>query len=334
MKFGISLGNCSEGLTFPLPFASGDDIVNLGVYAEELGYDSVWANDHITTQHYVKALWGKPPNYYEPLVILSFIAAKTQKIKIATGVIVLPNRDIPILAKQVSTLDVISNGRLILGIGLGAYKEEFEAVHPLIDVKKRNVIFDESIEALTELLTKESASYNGKFIKFTNVELFPKPKQKPFPLYIGGNSPQSLKRVAKFGQGWLPGMLTPDELASLLNELKKYCAEFGRNFSEIDIAPQLTACIAKTREGAIRKFKKSIWYKHLESLRSSTLAGVLDDFVQRGLIGSIDDVISKIQSYIEAGVTNFAHLKFPVNSFKEEKEAVKFFAEEILPSFK
>jgi probable F420-dependent oxidoreductase len=335
VKFGISLGNCSEGLTFPIPFADGKDIVNLGVYAEELGYDSVWANDHITTQHYVKALWGKSPNYYEPLVILSFIAAKTRTIKIATGVIVLPNRDIPILAKQVSTLDDLSDGRLILGVGLGAYKEEFEAVNPSIDIKSRNIILDESIEALNELFNQASASYDGKFIKFKNIELYPKPKQKPFPLYIGGNSPKSLRRVAKYGRGWLPGMLTPVEIASMLEDLKNYCAKYRRNFNEIDIAPQLTVCVAKTREEAIKKFKNSVWYKHLESLRSSTLKGVdVNDFVQRGLIGNIDDVIDKIQAYIDAGVTNFPHIKFPVNDFNDEKKDVEFFAKEIIPSFR
>lgn len=335
MKFGISLGNCSEGLTFPIPFANGKDIIDLGVYAEELGYDSVWANDHITTQHYVKALWGRSPNYYEPLIILSFIAAKTRTINIGTGVIVLPNRNIPVLAKQVSTLDDVSDGRLILGVGLGAYKEEFEAVNPLINTKKRSIILEESIEALNELFTQPSASYDGKFIKFKNIELYPKPKQNPFPLYLGGNSPKSLKRTAKHGRGWLPGMLTPVEIALMLDDLKDYCVEYGRNFNEIDIAPQLTACVAKTREEAIKKFRNSVWYKHLESLRVSTLKEIDEsDFAQRGLIGSIDDVTGKIQEYIDAGVTNFPHLKFPVNTFEDEKDDVKFFAEEVMPSFK
>jgi len=322
-------------LTFPIPFASAMDIVDLGVYAEELGYDSVWANDHITTQRYVKQLWGKSPNYYEPFVMLSYIASRTKKITLGTGVIVLPNRNIPILAKEAATLDDVSGGRLVLGIGSGAYKEEFEAMHPLLDPGKRTGIFDESLEALSELLTKPSATYNGEFIRFKEIELYPKPRQNPFPIYIGGNYRKSFERIAKYAKGWLPGMLTPAEITSMREKLKYRCVKHGREISEIDVAPQLTACVAKTREEAATKFKGSIWYKHLESLGTSTLRGRVDtDYSDRGLIGSIDDAVNKIQRYIDAGVTNFPHLKFPVNTLEEEKREIKFFAEQVLPSFK
>ena len=335
LKFGISLGNCAEGLTFPIPFANGADIVGLGVEAEKLGYDSVWANDHITTQLYVKKLWGKSPNYYEPLMILSYIASRTKRITLGTGVIVLPNRNLPILAKEVSTLDVLSGGRMILGIGSGAYKEEFEAMHPGLSIGERSRVFEESLEGLCSLLTQSTASYDGKYVKFKEIELFPKPEQHPFPIYIGGNYHKSFERVSKYARGWLPGMLTPDEISSMLSQLRASCQRHGRSLSEIDVAPQLTACVGKTSQEAIKKFKDSAWYKHLESLRTSTLRGKGEsDLTTRGLIGSVDEVIDKIEKYIDVGVTSFPHLKFPANRFEEEKRGIEFFAKEVMPSFR
>ena len=104
-----------------------DDVARIAVEAERLGYDSVWCNDHLTTQRYVRQRWAEPPSYYDPFVALSFVAAATERVRLGTSIVVLPMREPVVVAKQASTLDVFSGGRLILGVGVGAYREEFEA---------------------------------------------------------------------------------------------------------------------------------------------------------------------------------------------------------------
>src|SRR3712207_4153381 len=124
MKFGVALPSCTEGLCYPVPFTSPEVLQRISVAAEELGYDSVWCNDHLTTQRYVRQRWPQPPSYYDPFVALSFVAAATRRVRLGTSVVVLPMREPVVVAKQASTLDVFSGGRLILGVGLGARSEE------------------------------------------------------------------------------------------------------------------------------------------------------------------------------------------------------------------
>jgi alkanesulfonate monooxygenase SsuD/methylene tetrahydromethanopterin reductase-like flavin-dependent oxidoreductase (luciferase family) len=128
MKFSISLPTCFEGVMYPIPFVEPDDFVRMAQLCEKLGYHSVWGNDHIQTQDYVRGLFpGKAPNFYELLTVLSFCAAATTKLEVGTALAVLPMRDPFWLAKQAATIDQLSNGRLILALGLGAYREEFAA---------------------------------------------------------------------------------------------------------------------------------------------------------------------------------------------------------------
>ena len=130
MRFSVAIPSCMEGLIYPYPFADPGQIVRIAAEAEAMGYEAVWPNDHITTQNYVARMWPKPPRFYEPFVLLSFVAAATKTIKLATGVAVLPVREPIILAKTAATLDVCSGGRVILGVGLGAYREEYRAANP------------------------------------------------------------------------------------------------------------------------------------------------------------------------------------------------------------
>src|SRR5205809_4526568 len=122
-RFGVAIPNCFEGLILPLPFGNHEQMLELARLSEGLGFHSAWVNDHVTTQRYVRSSFSTPPNYYEPLITLSFMGAETSRIKLGTGVIILPLRHPITLAKQATALDVYSGGRLILGVGLGAYPE-------------------------------------------------------------------------------------------------------------------------------------------------------------------------------------------------------------------
>jgi alkanesulfonate monooxygenase SsuD/methylene tetrahydromethanopterin reductase-like flavin-dependent oxidoreductase (luciferase family) len=128
IQFGIGIPTGTEGLMYPIPFAKARDNIRLSQAAERFGFDSVWGNDHISTQHYVRQEFKRPPNYYAPLITLASIAENTRQIKVATALLVVPFRHPVLIAKELATLDHLANGRLLVGVGIGAYREEFEAM--------------------------------------------------------------------------------------------------------------------------------------------------------------------------------------------------------------
>jgi len=332
MKFGVGIPTCREGLFYPIGFASIEKIRLITQTAEALGYDIVWGNDHITTQTYLKQL-NKKPNFFEPLIVLSYLASITKKIKLGTAVIIGPLRNPAILAKQAITLDHISNGRFILGVGLGAYSEEFKA---LGGKGKRGIILDETIASLRELFDKPIASFHGKFVQFSKIELYPRPLQDPFPIYVGGNSTPVLKRVALYGNGWIPAALTPQEIAKSSKQIAEYAKKVGREV-KIEIAPEFGCSISTDAKTAYKNFLGSPIYTHFLSLRRSTFRE-LESFdgeatLQRNFIGTPDDIIKKLELYEAAGV-DCIWFDFVASNVDEILTQMKIFAEEVLPSFK
>ena len=164
MDFGVAISTAREGLFYPEGFASGTSFAEVAKSAEELGFKCVWGNDHITTQSYIQAR-GEHPNFYEPMITFSYLSALTKKVKFGTAVVVGPMRNPVTLAKQAITLDHLSKGRFVLGIGLGAYREEFEAFGGR---GNRGKILDEMVEALALLFEgKMPASYEGRHLGST-----------------------------------------------------------------------------------------------------------------------------------------------------------------------
>ena len=160
IKFGIGIPTGEEGLMYPIPFASANDNIVLAQKAEKMGYDSVWGNDHVLTQEYVKKEFGCAPRYYSPLVTLAAIAQATTKIKLSTALLVVPFRHPVMIAKEVATLDNLSNGRVQLGVGIGAYIEEFKNMFgPRVDGYKRGEMLDEGLKALRMLWEGKPCSF-------------------------------------------------------------------------------------------------------------------------------------------------------------------------------
>jgi len=333
MKFGIGISTCREGLFYPVGFASAENLRLVTQRAEELGYDSVWGNDHITTQTYLKRR-GEKPNFFEPLIIFSHLAAVTKRVKLGTGVLIGPLRNPVILAKQAITLDHVSDGRFILGIGLGAYREEFKAYG---GKGSRGAILDERITALRELFDKPLASFHGKHIQFSEIELYPRPLQDPFPIYIGGNAPSVWKRVALYGNGWLPAALTPEDLARAIEQIREYAKMIGRDPAKIEVAPEAGCSISKDSVAARKNFFKSLMYHHLLSLRESTLKDLKsfsdEELLKRNFVGSPDEIIKKLESY-EAGGVHHIWFDFIALTIEEVLERMELFAETVFPSFK
>ncbi|HUZ81988.1 MAG TPA: TIGR03619 family F420-dependent LLM class oxidoreductase, partial [Gaiellaceae bacterium] len=254
MKFGVGLPTCTAGMMYPVPFASKDDIVRVAIESEQLGYYEVAGNDHFTTQRYVRETFPDPPDFFDPLISYAYCAAKTSVLRLMTGIIVVPMRHPIVLAKQLATLDQFSDGRLIVGAGIGAYREELEACFPDLAGVTRADLMRESLEALRVLLEERNATYDGEHIRFHDVEMYPKPIQQPLPIYSAGNSEGAIKRAAQIGEGWLPAGLPPERVAAAKEKLERYAREVGRDPSTIEIAPQLIVCIGANAEEARRNF--------------------------------------------------------------------------------
>ena len=319
---------------YPVPFASVHDIVELAKFAEKLGYHSVWGNDHMTTQRYVREEFQDPPRFWEVLMTLSYIAAETTTLGLATGVLVpAMRRDIVVVAKQVATLDHISNGRVLLGMGVGAYREEFEALHPSWKVHRGDLL-EESVQALQHLFQESPASWHGDYHHFHNVDMHPKPLQQPLPIYIGGNNFNAVRRTALYAQGWMGAGMPASQLAGAVNRLRQIAIKNGRDPDQIDIAPQFVACIGNSHEEAMELFQKSQMFNHLASLSGTTLKDQVAagfDLAEIDLIGTADEIVEKIETLHEAGATHVSGLLFPANSIAQLRDQMQQFAEEVIP---
>ena len=336
MKFGIGIPTGTEGLMYPIPFAHVRDNIKMAKAAEKLGFDSVWGNDHVSTQHYVSEEFGCAPNYYAPLITLAAIAENTTTLKVATALLVFPFRNPAIIAKELATLDQLSGGRTIIGVGIGAYREEFEAMEgAAAQGVNRGEMLDESLEMVARLFKEERVTMKGKYFDLQGVQSYPKPVQDPFPFYIGGNNPNGRRRVAKYGTGWLPAVLTPGEIKAGVEDIARLCEAEGRDIKDIDIAPQLSISIARTKEEACKKFERSQLYKHLVSLKKSTLKDQdASNYMERNLIGTPDEISEQIQKYKEAGVTTCSAMLFAANTVDSFIEDMQLFSEEVMPNFK
>jgi probable F420-dependent oxidoreductase len=330
MKFSISLPTCFEGVMYPIPFVKPEDFVRQAKLCERLGYHSVWGNDHIQSQHYVRELFpDKAPNFYEVMTVLSFCAAATTTLKVGTALAVLPMRDPFWLAKQVATIDQLSNGRLILGIGIGAYREEFAAWAPRISARaQRGEMTDEALELMQRLFTERRVTHEGKYYAVRDIEMYPKPRQDPFALWIGGHNLANVTRAAKIGTGWLPGWRPWHELEERIKSLKEQAVGFGRDPSEIEIAPQFSMYLAKTPEEAEKSYMESGLVAHRKSLAYT--GRDLSKQVTANLVGSPDQVREKIAGLKAIGVDHACALMIPANSIAEFEDQIEWFAKTVL----
>jgi probable F420-dependent oxidoreductase len=230
MKLGLSLSN-NQGIE------EVQDIVRLAVKAEALGLDSVWASDHVFNVGYVLERIGNRP-YYDPLTILTYVAAKTERIALGTSVLVLPYHQPMRLAKAAATLDVISGGRLLLGVGVGVIEQELNAMGS--PYAERGAITDETIAILKRLWTEDEPSHEGKRYQFKGMKFSPKPMQKPhIPLIIGGVSRAAIRRAARVGNGWHPTAMPPEELRAAMDYLAQETRAAGRSAGDVPVSISL-----------------------------------------------------------------------------------------------
>lgn len=212
-----------------------NDVVDLAVEAEERGLDSVWVNHHVLNVGYVEDRLGDGP-YHDALTVLTAAAVRTERVKLGSSVLVLPYLHPMVLAKSLATLDQLSGGRVIAGVGVGSLPEENAALGVGYDDRGR--FADESIEVMTALWTQAEASFVGEYFQLDQIKAAPKPVQDRLPVWIGGSGAPAQRRAARFGSGWHP-MCSIRGLARRMPDFDEALAAEGRTRSDIIVAPRI-----------------------------------------------------------------------------------------------
>ena len=221
-----------------------EPLLQVAQKAETLGYESLWIPEHLAVPVTMKTPYpysadGRFPGgptvaLHDPFVALAFVASATKRIKLGTGVFVLPLRNALAVAKAVASLDVLSNGRLLFGVGIGWLEEEFDAVG--MSFKDRAPRTREAIRMMKLLWTEETPHFEGRFHRFAPLGFSPKPVQKPHPpIIFGGESEPALKRAAQLGDGWYGAGHGPEGVRSKVARLRELMGQAGRDFSRMEI---------------------------------------------------------------------------------------------------
>ena len=324
MRFDIEIPTCSEGVFVPAGYASPQQVVECVQLAERLGFHGVWGSDFIAVTPAAGVPAGERPNWYEPMVTLAYAAAVTTRIKLGTGLIVLPNRDPVILAKQVATLDRFSNGRFALGVGIGAWRQELAAIATWRDRPHRGDMLSEFVEVIRRLLDHDSGqfSFDGNYTSIRDVELQPKPLQSPLPIYMPGRNPASLDRIARFGDGLMVlGTRAADQMEALSGVLESH----GRDISEIDVVAEAELHLGVTHEAAVASYRRT----RLGQLREATRR--LDEVLANNWIGTAEQAAESINRLQEQGIDHVNALHVAADSLDERLELMHRFAEDVMP---
>jgi probable F420-dependent oxidoreductase len=206
--------------------------------AESLGYEHLVVYDHVIGANPASRPGWTPPyshmdNFHEPFVLFGYLAGMTQKIELATGIVILPQRQTVLVAKQAAEVDVLTKGRLRLGIGIGWNPVEYEALgENFSDRGKRS---EEQIEVLRLLWTKELVTFKGRWHTITDGGIKPLPVRRPIPIWFGGNAEPVLRRVGRLGDGWFPLAEPGDKVRAMIEKVRDYAREAGRDPSAIGI---------------------------------------------------------------------------------------------------
>ena len=238
MKVGVSLivrGND----------ATQQNLIAMASQAEAWGFDSLWASDHLIippldTSRYPGSETGQFPDswlqrYFEPLAILNFLAGRTSRVRLGTSVLILPMRNPIEVAKEVAGADVLSQGRILFGVGVGWFKEEFDVLK--VPFHERGRRTDEYLQICKTLWTQEPATLQGRYYQFKDARFGPKPVQRPHPpILIAGHSPAALRRAARFGDGWHPFALTPEAFKVVVPQFHAAVKEAGRRPEDIEVS--------------------------------------------------------------------------------------------------
>ncbi len=303
MRFGVHLPTYWDAYgTSPIDVA----IAAAATAAEALGYDAVWANDKVIHPAAARRGTIEGGQVIEPLVTLASLVHLVPSLRLGTAVVVLPQRHPIVLAKQAAALHLLSQGRLILGVGIGWRAQEFALLGA--DFANRAAITDEAIEVLQMLWREPIARYHGRFYRFDELSLTPRPPDGGPPIWISANAPRGIQRVAKFGAGWLPFGLDLDAFRDGLSLLRDLTRERGCPV----VANEFYFRIVKPDEPAVVQ-STSPW-------------------VEPRFAGSPDDIAQHLEQYRQAGL-EYALCLFESENLDDLLRQMRLFAEQVAPRF-
>jgi probable F420-dependent oxidoreductase len=301
------------------PTARPEPLAEIARRGDRLGFHCMVAGDHILVPKTINSPYpytvggefpsGASGEFLEQLTLLTFLAGITTNIRLVPSVMIVPYRNPLLAAKILATLDVLSNGRLTLGVGVGWMEEEFLALDAP-PFAERGAVTDEYLMAFKELWTSDNPTFNGKYYQFSDISFLPRPVQKPHPpIWVGGQSRRAIRRAAQLGNGWHPvgaipaAPLEPEELAQGLVTLNRYAERAERDPGEIEVA------------------MKAPLYD----------PGTNPDGVRRRFSGEPEQILQDVQTYTDVGVT---HTIFDIRSsdLNQTLDRMAWFAEEIIAS--
>ncbi|HEU4759039.1 MAG TPA: LLM class flavin-dependent oxidoreductase [Dehalococcoidia bacterium] len=298
LKFGVNL--------FP---GQWQDVSRI----EDLGYDSAWTSEHV--------FFYFPT--FDALTALAAMAARTSRIRLGTAVFLLPLRPAALAAKEIASVDIISGGRLILGIGVGGeYPKEFQAVG--VPVNERGPRTNEALRVLKLLFTQDSVSFEGRFTKLDGVTLMPKPAQAGGPpLWIAGRSSAAIRRAGRLGDGYLPYLFSPERYQDSLARVRQHAEQAGRDPGAITPALYQFVCLADTYDEA-----KRIAAADLSMRYNQPFEKIVDRYV---VMGNAADCARRLADFAEAGARHFVLV--PVGgSPRDFLPQVEAYARDVLPN--
>jgi probable F420-dependent oxidoreductase len=291
MRFGVLLGLYEPQLGLQA-------MIRRAQTAEQLGYDSLWAGDHIVipnvvdqTPHFrdVGDTYPEGSEYLEPITLLSFLAGQTRSIKLGVGVLVVPYRNPILAAKMLATVDVVSGGRLLAGVGAGWMREEFEVLRTP-PYSERGRVTDDYIAVYKALWTQDNPSFDGKHYSVSDLAFWPKPLQKPHPpIWVGGNGIAAIRRTAALGDGWMPVYLSPADMATKIKELRALYERAGRDPATVTTAIGTRFRFTESAAGSDRHMITGTPRQMLDDVRRYQEAGV-DEIHLLHRAGTIEEV--------------------------------------------
>ncbi|HEX5451136.1 MAG TPA: LLM class flavin-dependent oxidoreductase [Candidatus Limnocylindrales bacterium] len=336
------------GLRLPVagPLSGVGPMRRVAQLGEELGYDCLWVHDFIAFTKFqdrthvscgsleaVEAAGEDfPPLFMESLTNLAYVAAVTDRIRIGVAVLCLPYRNPIVAAKQVANVDVLSNGRLILGVGVGAAQSTHNVDFEVLGVSRADKYArtKDYLRAMIAIWTERKPSYSGRFISFPETEFDPKPVQKPYPpIWIGGGGPKSVEIVAEFATGWLPPWIAPEGYPGRIAELKTAAERYGRGDVDFDIGTEVYVSVAPTSEQARNQAVHTL---------GVLTEGFADDATpeaieKAGLIGSPEQISEKLAKYVAGGVHHY-EMKFIYQSVDHLAEQLELFRTGVMANFR
>ena len=300
VRIGIALGQ------WPIQDHSADAILDLIDYFEALDVDSLWVSDRLVSSALI----------LEPVTFLAYIAGHLRKMKLGTSTLVLPARNPIVLAKELATLDFLSQGRLFPAFGLGG-DESKDLLAVGVNKKERAARADEAIRLMRLLWTEENITFEGKFYSVQNVTIMPRPWQKNgLPIWIGGRSQAALRRTGRLGDGWLVSSVSPVEVEAGIKTIRGYAAEAARQVPEDHYGVLIPFYFAANAEKALEIGGQSV------RPRADMPIGEFTAF------GNSDQVRAKVQAYITAGATKF--VMRPCGPFEAWREQIEMLAREVI----